>query len=320
MAAKSITVAAAADDALAAIETYARDRGGAAERRPLQNGVRVTLRLPDAVAGLNVYPSKDGGCKVVFDRPEAPDADALATLLGGTASVVGGGAKAASGAIEPVVDAPRWVGSDESGKGDYFGPLVVAAVALTREGWPVLRELGVRDSKSLTDSLATSLAAQIREAFPSEVVVIMPRRYNELYEDFRNVNRLLAWAHARAIEQVLEQAPDATAAVSDQFGDESLIRDALFKRGRAVQLVQMHRAERDPAVAAASILARAEFLRRLGRLGRDAGVRLPKGASAAVEAAARAVVAARGPEALRDIAKLHFRTTQRVVEGASGKL
>jgi ribonuclease HIII len=320
MAAKSITVAAAADDALAAVEAYARERGGAVDRRPLQNGVRVTGRTATATLALNVYPSKEGGCKVVFDRPDAPEADEIAALLRGAPSAVRDG-KAAAGPVEPVLaDVARWVGSDESGKGDYFGPLVVAAVALTREQWPVLRELGVRDSKSLTDTLATSLAGQIREAFPSEVVVIMPRRYNELYDDFRNVNRLLAWAHARAIEQVLEQAPDATAAVSDQFGDESLIRDALFKRGRAVQLVQMHRAERDPAVAAASVLARAEFLRRLGRLSRDAGVRLPKGASAAVEAAARAVVAARGAEALRDIAKLHFRTTARVVGGDSGKL
>src|SRR5205814_473813 len=115
-----------------------------------------------------------------------------------------------------------------------------------------------------------------------------------LWAKFGSVNRLLAWAHARAIENVIERAPDATAAVADQFGDESLIRNALFARGREVRLVQMHRAESDPAVAAASILARAEFLRRLERLARVAGTKLPKGASSQVEAAARAVVASRG--------------------------
>ncbi|HZP58099.1 MAG TPA: ribonuclease HIII, partial [Dehalococcoidia bacterium] len=114
---------------------------------------------------------------------------------------------------------------------------------------------------------------------------------------------------ARAIEEVLARAPEAEAVVADQFGDESLIRDALKTRGRTVRLVQMHRAERDPAVAAASILARAEFLRRLDALGRQAGLRLPKGASSAVDAAARALVASRGEDALRAVAKLHFRTT-----------
>jgi ribonuclease HIII len=312
MAAKSITVAASADAVLAALDAYARGRGGRAEQRALQNGVRVLLHLADGAVGLNVYPSKGGGCKAVFDQPETTVSDEVAALLGGAPSAAR--VAKSAGEIEPVLaDAACWVGSDESGKGDYFGPLVVAAVALHRVQWPVLRELGVRDSKSLTDSAAAALAAQVGEAFPNEVVVIMPRRYNELYADLRNVNRLLAWAHARAIEEVLARTPEATAAVSDQFGDESLIRDALFKRGRGIELVQMPRAERDPAVAAASILARAEFLRRLRRLSRDVGVDLPKGASSAVDAAARALVAARGEEALRDVAKLHFRTTQRVL-------
>ncbi|TAK61978.1 MAG: ribonuclease HIII [Dehalococcoidia bacterium] len=215
--------------------------------------------------------------------------------------------------MEPVLaDAPCWVGSDESGKGDYFGPLVVAAVAVTSTNWRVLVELGVQDSKNLTDARARSLADQIRAAFPNEVIAVMPRRYNELWTKMGNVNRLLAWAHARAIENVIERAPDATAAVADQFGDESLIRNALFEHGRKVQLVQMHRAERDPAVAAASILARAEFLRRLEQLSRDAGVRLPKGAGPPVEAAARAIVTSRGAAALDGLAKMHFKTTQRV--------
>jgi ribonuclease HIII len=210
-------------------------------------------------------------------------------------------------------EARAWIGSDESGKGDYFGPLVVAAVALTFDNWRVLQALGVQDSKSLTDARASSLASQIRTAFPNKVVVIGNPRYNDLWQEMGSVNRLLAWAHARAIEDVTDLAPDATAAVADQFGDESLIRNALMRKGRDLQLVQMHRAERDPAVAAASILARAEFLRRLDALSREAGVKLPKGASPAVEAVARALVASRGQGVLRDLAKVHFKTTQRVI-------
>lgn len=312
MPAKSITIAREATAALAAIATYAREAGGSVETRPLQNGTRVVLAMPSGSLGLNVYPSKGGGCKAVFDQPDGEHAAAIAALLEGTPSVVK--TTKAAGAIEPVAtEAACWVGSDESGKGDYFGPLVVAAVALTSDNWRVVEALGAQDSKSLTDRRAVVLAAELRDAFPNEVVTIMPPRYNELYAKFRNVNRLLAWAHARAIEEVLARAPDASVAVADQFGDEALIRDALFKRGREVRLVQMPRAERDPAVAAASILARAEFLRRLDALGRDAGVRLPKGASAQVEAVARVLVAAQGPDVLTRVAKRHFRTTERVI-------
>ncbi len=311
MAAKSITIAADASHVLAALETYARDSGASLESAPLQNGTRV--RITGSVAlGLNVYPSKGGGCKIVFDQAESPHADAIADLVAGKPSAV----KASKGAgttIAPVLpDVACWVGSDESGKGDYFGPLVVAAVALTADNWRVLEALGVQDSKNLSDGRARALAEEIRAAFTHEVIVVSPKRYNELRADMRTVNRLLAWAHARAIENVVERAPDATAAVADQFGDESLIREALFRRGRTLRLVQMPRAECDPAVAAASILARAEFLRQLDALGRRAGVRLPKGASAQVEAVARALIASKGPAILGDVAKMHFKTTQRV--------
>jgi len=310
VAAKSITVAISADDALARLDAWA----DAIDRTEIQNGWRLRLRRGPAAVALNVYPSKGGGCKAVFDRAEQPEADEIVALLGGVASAPSGKSLPLA-PVEPVLDdATAWIGSDESGKGDYFGPLVVAAVALTRDNWRVLTEFGVRDSKSLTGAQATSLAGQIADAFPNRVIAIGPRRYNELWRDMgRNVNRVLAWAHARAIENVLEDAPDASAAVADQFGDESYIRDALFKKGRALRLVQMPRAERDPAVAAASVLARADFLSRLQALGRQYGVALPKGASPAVEAVAKSLVSARGRDVLEDVAKVHFKTTQRVV-------
>lgn len=313
MAPKSLAVPITADTVIEKLSSYARDSGGAIEASPLQNGTRVRLQVGGKGVGLNIYPSKGGSCKAVFDRPDSPAADSIAALLGGTPAV-SKAKKAASSEIAPVLpETPVWIGSDESGKGDYFGPLVTAAVALTSDSWRVLAELGVRDSKALTDARATALAAEIREAFPNEVITILPRRYNELWTKMGSVNKVLAWAHARAIENVAEKVPDATAAVADQFGDESLIRNALLKKGRELELLQMPRAEADPAVAAASILARAEFLRRLDLLGRKAGVRLPKGASAQVEVAARALVTSKGRDALAEYAKVHFKTTQRVV-------
>lgn len=313
MAPKSITITSDAARVLAQLDEYAAGSASTLERLPLQNGARIKLATPDGAVGLNLYPSKGGGCKIVFDQPASPHADAIAGLVAGKPSVIKAG-KSAGSTIEPVVVAAGcWIGSDESGKGDYFGPLVVAAVAVTDANWRVLIELGVQDSKNLTDTRALSIADQLRAAFPNEVMTILPPRYNELWSKFGNVNRLLAWAHARAIENVIEKAPDASTAVADQFGDESLIRNALFEKGREVRLVQMPRAERDPAVAAASILARAEFLRRLDQLGREAGVRLPKGASSQVEAVARALVKQRGADFLKTVAKTHFKTTQRVI-------
>jgi ribonuclease HIII len=207
-----------------------------------------------------------------------------------------------------------WIGSDESGKGDYFGPLVVAAVFMTPETGYQLEGVGVRDSKKLSDNKARALARIIKGACRYyEVVSIGPQRYNELIDKLRNVNKLLAWGHARAIENVLERV-DCEIVKSDQFGDESYIINALFERGKRIHLIQEPRAEADIGVAAASILARAEFLDRLDELGNLLGTKVPKGASSAVEDVARALVEKFGANVLRRSVKYHFKTTTRVLQ------
>lgn len=205
------------------------------------------------------------------------------------------------------------IGVDESGKGDFFGPLVIAACYVGPEHLAELE--GVRDSKKLTDPVALRLAGRIKGVCPHSVIAIGPSKYNELYEKFRNLNRLLAWGHARAIENVLEVAP-CDLVISDQFADPSGLRRALFEKGRQVELRSMVRAESDMAVAAASILARAEFLNRLKRLGDEGGVALPKGASSQVIEAGVRYVRTHGPDALRNVAKTHFKTTQAVLAAA----
>jgi ribonuclease HIII len=206
------------------------------------------------------------------------------------------------------------IGSDESGKGDYFGPLVVAGFFLPDGQGDVLRELGVRDSKNLSDRRVQDIAAALKAGYTHSVVAIGPERYNELYARLRNLNKLLAWGHARVIENILAVV-NCVQAVTDQFGDERFVRNALMKKGRAIALVQRPRAEEDPAVAAASILARAEFLKRLHFLSQEWGVDLPKGASALVEAAAVTLIRKHGREALAKAAKTHFKTTARVLQG-----
>jgi ribonuclease HIII len=206
-----------------------------------------------------------------------------------------------------------WVGSDESGKGDYFGPLVVAAAGVRRDQIALFQELGVADCKQLSDAKVRELTPGLEAAAAHAVVILLPPRYNALYVEMgSNLNRLLAWGHARALEDVLAQVPEASLAVVDQFGPEIRLERALMARGRSVRVMQRPRAEDDPAVAIASILARDAFVRNLRRLGRTVGIDLPKGAGPQVLGAARRFVAAHGRERLGEVAKLHFKTTGQI--------
>lgn len=203
------------------------------------------------------------------------------------------------------------IGVDESGKGDYFGPLVIAACYVGPEH---LAELdGVKDSKKLTDAMAHKLAAVIRKTCPYSTVVVGPDKYNQLYSEIKNLNKLLAWGHARAIEDLLAKQP-AELVVSDQFAKPEELQRRLMKLGRTVKLESRVRAEADIAVAAASILARSEFLNRLKRLSEKFGIELPKGASQQVIDAARKFVEKHGIESLTQVAKVHFATTKSVLD------
>lgn len=204
------------------------------------------------------------------------------------------------------------IGIDESGKGDYFGPLVIAAVFVTPTSESDLTLMQVRDSKKISDGRILEMAPDIRLLCPHSVVAIGPQRYNELYAKIKNLNRLLAWGHARALENLLQQV-DCDLVIADQFGDERLILNALQEKGKQIRLVQRTKAEADLAVAAASILARAEFLLRLKKLSQELNTTLPKGASPAVELAGRMVVKKYGRERLGAVAKLHFKTTKSVL-------
>ena len=206
-------------------------------------------------------------------------------------------------------------GVDESGKGDFFGPLVIAGVYVDRGIARNFREAGVQDSKRITsDAKIRALADAIRktQGAVADVVVIGPEKYNQLYEKFGNLNRLLGWGHARVIENLLARRSDCPRALSDKFADARIIERALGERGRAIQLDQRTKAESDPAVAAASILAREAFIDWLDRKGKAVGVKLSRGVSAAVKEAARDLVAKSGPEVLRQVAKVHFRTAHEI--------
>jgi ribonuclease HIII len=220
--------------------------------------------------------------------------------------------------LNPELLLPR-IGVDESGKGDFFGPLCIAGVYVNGDIVQAWREAGIKDSKNISsDKRIAELAEVIRQTrgCVTSVVPVGNEAYNRLYTKMRSVNRVLAWGHARVIENLMAQRdrmnPPPVRAISDQFAhDKKTVAGALMALGREIELIQRHKAEEDLAVAAASILARHEFVTRLDKLGKQFGVELPKCASAKVDAVAREFVEQQGADKLSQVAKVHFRTALR---------
>lgn len=207
------------------------------------------------------------------------------------------------------------IGCDESGKGDYYGPLVMAALYVDNHTEKQLLALGVRDSKRLTDAVMLEMASEIERICRGQGLLRIydPERYNQLYQATPNLNLLLAQAHAHTITR-LQPTVAASLAIVDQFGAERLLLDALRQTGCSITLEQRPRAEDDTAVAAASIMARAAFVRELAKLSRSVGIELPKGASnPQIVTIGRELVAQHGADILRKVAKLHFKTTDMIV-------
>jgi len=221
--------------------------------------------------------------------------------------------------LEPERYLPR-IGVDESGKGDLFGPLCVAGVYANETILRSWNNLGIQDSKNIKNDQQISLLAQkIRktQGVVYDVVAIGNEAYNRLHAKMKTVNQVLAWGHARVIENLLgkslQMVPPPVKAISDQFaGTAATVERAMMRLGRALPLEQMHKAESDPVVAAASILARDEFVRRLKKMGDQYQFTFPKGAVQVIDAG-KEFVSRHGKEALPLVAKMHFRTSCQVL-------
>jgi len=206
----------------------------------------------------------------------------------------------------------RRIGTDESGKGDYFGPLVVAGVFIkSRNDEEALKSIGVRDCKKLSDRRIIEIAEIIKRDYIYSTVLIGPEKYNMLYEKMRNLNKILAWAHSRVIENILQKV-DCDYVLTDQFGDKNYILNTLMEKGKRVIVEQHPRAEEDIAVASASVLARAEFLMKLESLSKEIGIQLLKGSSSEVKKLAKELFEKKGENVLKKIAKFHFKITQEI--------
>jgi len=220
--------------------------------------------------------------------------------------------------LNPDLLLPR-IGVDESGKGDFFGPMCVAGVYVNETVLAAWEDAGVRDSKNISSDKKISDLAKLIKDTPGCVTTVVPignEAYNRLHAKMGSVNAVLAWGHARVIENLMGQRhhmnPPPVKAISDQFAaSKTVVQRALMAMGKELELVQRHKAEEDMAVAAASILARDEFVKRLAALGKSYEVEFPKGAGTNVDALAKEFVGKHGPDELAKVAKMHFRTALR---------
>ena len=211
------------------------------------------------------------------------------------------------------------IGVDESGKGDFFGPMCIAGVYVNESVVKAWKDAGIRDSKNISSDKKISDLAELIKKTPGCVTAVVPignEAYNRLYFKMKSVNTLLAWGHARVIENLMGQKhrmqPPPVRAISDQFASsKSVVEKAMMSLGREIELLQRHKAEEDLAVAAASILARDEFVKRMARMGKEYETEFPRGASARVDEVAKEFVEKHGAEELAKVAKMHFRTALR---------
>lgn len=207
----------------------------------------------------------------------------------------------------------EYIGTDESGKGDFFGPLVVAAVYIDEKTTLELEEAGVKDSKLITDYNIKIIESKIKKIIGDkfEIVQINPEKYNKLYESFNNLNKIMAWAHSKTIENLILKI-NCLNVISDKFGNERLIKDELKKKNINLNLYQTPKAERYTAVAAASILARAKVVDWFNIKSREVGFQIPKGGGSSVNISAKRVLNQFDDNYLMKMIKFHFKNSQSI--------
>ncbi|WP_301859477.1 ribonuclease HIII [uncultured Megasphaera sp.] len=285
--------------------------------KAINYGYQLVCAQGDATATVNIYYGKKGLSVVVQGKDGAVKQKAAA-LAAGTKAVAASPGKKISSPVQTEEDQIRpdgitaWMGCDESGKGDVFGPLAGAACLLHTDEEQELRSLGVCDSKALTDSVIADLAAQIKKRLGSRCIttVYMPEEYNARYEALKqqkkNLNHLLGGLHGYNIRTLLSKH-ECPCIIVDKFGKPEYVLNELGNVPASHQVIQVPRGERDTAVAAASILARQAFVDGMAALESRYGMSFPKGAYLGVAAAIRQFRSHFGDAELRGAGKLNFK-------------
>ncbi|SCA58860.1 Ribonuclease HIII [Chlamydiales bacterium SCGC AB-751-O23] len=215
------------------------------------------------------------------------------------------------------LDLESRIGVDESGKGDFLGPLCVAGVYADEGMIKKLNDMGVKDSKKMTDKKILELKKKIVTLCPYHLIIISPKKYNELYDRFKNLNSLLAWGHATCIENLFHKTGCSNVHI-DKFANEHVVDRAVAAKKLDFKIRQSHKGEADIVIAAASIIARGAFVQSLESMEQEFGQEFPKGASNRVKGAARQFMAKFSVEALSKVCKMHFKTYEMIVSETKG--
>ncbi len=278
------------------------------QKKAIPYGVALYFRSGNEKNNLNIYFSEKKGVSIVLGgKKETSLAAKLQEICGLSKSIP---AKKHSWS--------RWAGTDESGKGDFFGPLVVAGFVADKSILNRLQDLGVDDCKKLDDRKIVGIASALYREFPHNcrVLALLPEKYNKIYAEFRErgqkLNHMMVWLHTAAVLK-LKQAVDFQGVVIDKFTSERMLKDFAPAEFLQIPCIFREKAEDDLAVAAASILARAEFLKQMTILSKKCGFPLHKGASSFVEKDAREFVARFSKEKLPLICKTHFKTYDEIL-------
>jgi ribonuclease HIII len=277
-----------------------------ADHREIDHATQYYLeRGPESVV-LNVFSTG----RVVVQGKNSGLRDLLSGRIAAREEERAGSGESRPGS-RPALDGTPRVGIDEAGKGDYFGPLVVAGIRVTGRGAAEeLQALAVRDSKTLGVAASRLMADRILEAVGSRnasVVVLSPREYEARRSAAGNVNRLLDEIDAGIIGELKD---GVELIVVDQYATSARERLRPFVP-EGVRLEVRQRAEDDAAVAAASVVARARQLEEIDRLSEQVGFELPKGATHVLDAGRR-VFRERGKAGLEEVAKTSFRITEQI--------
>lgn len=207
----------------------------------------------------------------------------------------------------------KYIGIDESGKGDFFGNLVVAGVIFDKEKEEIFKHLNVRDSKKIEDKRIKFLSKEIKKYLPYEIVSISPKKFNELYQNFKNINLVLSWAYSKIIKNLLE-IDKVSLIMIDKFTNKNYIDLFLKKDQKNIERIEIIKGENDLGIACASILARDAFLKSIYSLERKWSFSFPKGAGDIVIESGVLFAEKFGLEKLNEVAKVNFKNYKKILE------
>lgn len=222
--------------------------------------------------------------------------------------------------MAPTIPFDVYIGTDESGKGDYFGPLIVAGFISNAEVNQKLFSYGIRDCKNIGEKQILELGEWLYREYASHIAtcILLPEQYNIQYSHYKlerkNVNDLLAWGHAQVIEKLADHKLRPMGVIADQFGSPKHVMKALMEKGSRLEIMQTTRAEKDMAVAAASVVAKYNLLKYFDEVGRQYDVVIPRGSGIQAIDCAIDIANRYGVMELKKNVKIHFRITKEVLK------